>query len=95
MSFKTASSLFGLSILSTVSIVTICKTSLGILNPDSITTFDADASSAEALLFRALATCEYSDFLSLSGDEITYPRATEHSTNVCRIAQGSGNGQTT
>uniref|UniRef100_A0A0A9E0F2 Uncharacterized protein n=1 Tax=Arundo donax TaxID=35708 RepID=A0A0A9E0F2_ARUDO len=56
MSFKTASSLFGLWSLSKVSTVTICKTSLGIQNPDSITTLDADASSAEALQFRALAT---------------------------------------
>ncbi|GJN00878.1 hypothetical protein PR202_ga18100 [Eleusine coracana subsp. coracana] len=61
MSFKTASSLFGFWSLSTVSTVTICKTSFGILNLDSITihnirTLDADASSAEALQFRALAT---------------------------------------
>ncbi|BAS94297.1 Os05g0447540 [Oryza sativa Japonica Group] len=56
MSFKTASSLFGLWSLNKVSTVTICKTSLGILKPESITTLDADDSSTEALQFRALAT---------------------------------------
>jgi hypothetical protein len=94
MSLKAVSS-FGLWSLNKVSTVTICKTSFGILNPESITTLDADASSAEALQFRALATSAYkNDFLSLSGDKID-PRATEHSTSVCRTADGSGNGQTT
>jgi hypothetical protein len=55
MSLKAVSS-FGLWSLNKVSTVTICKTSFGILNPESITTLDADASSAEALQFRALAT---------------------------------------
>ncbi|KAI4997313.1 hypothetical protein ZWY2020_052655 [Hordeum vulgare] len=51
-----AASSFGLWSLSKVSTVTICKTNFGTLNPESITTLDADASSAEALLFRALET---------------------------------------
>jgi hypothetical protein len=46
----------GLVTLKMASTVTICNTNLGVLNPESTRTFDADASSTAAKLLNAFLT---------------------------------------